>query len=261
MMTTTFNHQHQQWKHFSLTHITYPTINNATLIESITPPLLALLSLTPPFGVCALVTSVFFQKDVVAAYLLVGSLLTAAISSAIKRVLKHPRPPRYDDDGDVEYGMPSNHSCFAWFGATFVILYIVRRGGVWASSSLSSYSLRGSNDGSTPPSAAAISQSSSAWKLFSKVWHHLHTSIAIVLFIGIALGCAYSRVYLGYHTANQVTAGSILGCALGVLWYRMFELRLVRDSLVWLDGGMHELERTRQRLHYHGSGGGEWKEE
>ncbi|EED88364.1 dolichylpyrophosphate phosphatase, partial [Thalassiosira pseudonana CCMP1335] len=149
----------------------------------------ALLSLTPPFGVCALVTSVFFQKDVVAAYLLVGSLLTAAISSAIKRVLKHPRPPRYDDDGDVEYGMPSNHSCFAWFGATFVILYI----------------------------------SSSAWKLFSKVWHHLHTSIAIVLFIGIALGCAYSRVYLGYHTANQVTAGSILGCALGVLWYRMFE--------------------------------------
>ena len=51
----------------------------------------------------------------------------------------------------------------------------------------------------------------------------------------IATGCAYSRVHLGYHTADQVYAGLVLGCVLGVVWFWLYET--VYISIV------HKLER------------------
>ncbi|KAK1744203.1 hypothetical protein QTG54_004736 [Skeletonema marinoi] len=117
----------QQWKPFTLTHITYPAD------VSVYAPILALLSLLPPFGVCALTTATVIYKDVIAAYLLIGSLFSAVTSAILKKLIQEPRPDRYDDDDDdVEFGMPSNHSCFAWFCCTFVMMYVVKRGGVWA---------------------------------------------------------------------------------------------------------------------------------
>ncbi|KAL7536737.1 hypothetical protein ACHAXR_007373 [Thalassiosira sp. AJA248-18] len=232
----------QQWRAFSLTHITYPSHHHqydedAAIIIIIIGPLLALLSLTPPFAVCALTTAVLFYKDVIAAYLLVGSLFSAIVASILKQLVKQPRPSRYDDDDNddavvVEYGMPSNHSCFAWFGATFIILYVLRGG---RGSSLVSYP--------APPST-----SSASFKAMATLWHHLHTGFTIAASLFIAIGCAYSRVYLGYHTTMQVYAGSALGTLLGIAWYGLFETSgVVRRGLIWLHNMLTELERTRRR--------------
>ncbi len=35
---------------------------------------------------------------------------------------------------------------------------------------------------------------------------------------GLADGCALGRVYLGYHDWRQVSVGSLLGLAFGLLW-------------------------------------------
>jgi hypothetical protein len=49
-------------------------------------------------------------------------------------------------------------------------------------------------------------------------------------------GCAYSRVYLGYHTIPQTAIRSALGSSLGAAWYTLFNTAVVRSSLVRWDG-------------------------
>lgn len=224
----------QQWKPFSLTHITYPAD------ESVYAPILALLSLLPPFGVCALTTATVIYKDVIAAYLLIGSLFSTVISAILKRVIQEPRPDRYDDDDDdIEFGMPSNHSCFAWFCCTFVMMYVVRRGGVWASRKLPSRYCCATGMNTTELPTNKLHR-------LTKLWNVLHTSFTIILALFIAIGCSYSRVYLQYHTTLQVYAGSVLGMVLGVFWYHLFQTKVVRDLLVLVDGTIYELECLRQ---------------
>lgn len=231
----------QHWKPFSLTHVTYPLLNPPSPSDRYLPPFLALLSLTPPFGVCALVTATVYQ-DVVAAHLLVGSLLSTALSAVLKRWVREPRPPRYDDDAEeTEYGMPSNHACFAWFCAAFIGLYAVRPGGAaWAAASLPSRSRRASS------AVTSSSDKLERRRAAASRWHHLHTAVAIGLVPFVAVGCSYSRIYLGYHTSAQVQAGALLGATLGALWYRLFETEAVRRVLVALDTTLNDLEQARR---------------
>ena len=224
------------WKPFALTHITYPADG------PLYTPILALLSLLPPFGVCALVSSIVLYKDVFSLYLLVGSLISTVISAILKRVIREPRPERYDDDkDDVEFGMPSNHSCFAWFVTTFGLMYVVKRGSVWAATNLPSRCCyKYPSKAETPMRHYML--------LLAKLWNLLHSSVTIVLALCIAGGCSYSRVYLRYHTPAQVYAGSVLGMGLGACWYHLFETKLVRDLLILLDATIYELEHQKYRV-------------
>ena len=235
----------EQWKPFSLTHITYPS---QSPLHTALGPLLALLSLTPPFAVCALTTAIVFYKDVLAAYLLVGCVTSAFITSMLKNVIQEPRPERYDDDiegdeSEFEFGMPSNHSCFAWFGATFIVVYVLRGGRRrWAGGRRSL--LPSSSSTQTPTSSSAVNT------CVVRLWHHLHSTFAIVASLIIASGCSYSRIYLGYHTPNQVYAGSALGSLLGWLWYMLLEYSvLIQQSLIKVDTFLNELEYERRNLY------------
>ena len=250
----------QQWKPFSLTHVTYPLSSSSS---SYVGQIFALLSLTPPFVVCALSTAVIYSKDVIALFLLVGGVLSAIVTSILKGVVKEPRPARFDcydlekeDEEEIEYGMPSNHSCFAFFIATWVVLYVLRSGGRrWAIRSLPSYysttrnaaSVR--NDGSINGNGVSspLSSKSAPYKLLVTLYHHVHTTFTVCSSLLIAAECAYSRVYLQYHTPMQVCVGSIFGMVLGSIWYRIFETEGVRCMLIWLDGGLYELECCARR--------------
>eukprot|EP00956_Cyclotella_meneghiniana_P008947 scaffold12278_cov69-Cyclotella_meneghiniana.AAC.3 len=228
--------QMEYHKHFSLTHITYPHNDHLASI-------LALLSLTPPFAVCALSSSIIIYKDVIAAYLLLGLILTAAVCSVLKEIIKEPRPDRNDgchnNSIESEYGMPSNHSAFAWFGATFIIMYIWRGYKLPSRGWIISQSNINGNTHTRPMFREG------KLTVLIKIWKYLHTQVTILSVLGIAFGCAYSRVYLGYHTANQVVVGSIIGVCLGTGWHRLFETALVRNSLEWFDWSVVEIERRK----------------
>jgi dolichyldiphosphatase len=240
-----------EYKHFTLTHITYPASDPFS-------EFLALLSLTPPFVVCALVSSIIIHKDVVAAYLLMGLVSCAAFCSILKDIVEEPRPPRDDgfgDDAAIEYGMPSNHSAFGFFGATFVALFILR-GDVWSwklpsrctNSRLNDPSRRMKSSSDTHPRDARdymIRWTEEDWDVLVKEYNRLHTGTTVFCAMLLAIGCAYSRVYLGYHTKNQVVVGSLLGCLLGYAWYRLFELKYTRDWLEWMDLLFSELDARR----------------
>eukprot|EP00585_Thalassiosira_rotula_P006514 CAMPEP_0196158808 /NCGR_PEP_ID=MMETSP0910-20130528/45992_1 /TAXON_ID=49265 /ORGANISM="Thalassiosira rotula, Strain GSO102" /LENGTH=310 /DNA_ID=CAMNT_0041423719 /DNA_START=76 /DNA_END=1008 /DNA_ORIENTATION=- len=292
----------QQWKPFSLTHVTYPSHSH------IVAPTLALLSLTPPFGVCALVTATIVYKDVLAAYLLVGSVSSTAVTSIIKKLVRESRPPRYDDvKEEVDYGMPSNHSCYVWFCAVFIVLYTLRGGGgglrigevdhrtaVEASSTVARVTMsssqsrsdtcgngndngngngyapastitttttttqsrsdtcgngNGNGNGYAPASTITTTTTTTSRIISANTWHNLHASFAVIPSLLIAIGCSYSRIYLGYHTMPQVFVGSIVGCALGCIWYGLLETTdAVRNSLISMDATLRELERGRMQL-------------
>ncbi len=68
------------------------------------------------------------------------------------------------------------------------------------------------------------------------VYRHLHSTVAVASSLAVATGCAYSRVYLGYHTIPQVAIGSALGSSVGAAWYALFNTAVVRSSLVRWDG-------------------------
>lgn len=248
------NQPYYGWESFSLTHITYPIIIEAKstsdssfryLSHKLLPKFLALLSLTPPFGVCALVTTTVIHKDVVSAFLLLGSLLSTSCSAILKNLIRQPRPPRYDDEGVVEFGMPSNHSTFAWFCATFVVGYIYRGGSFWAATSLKSREAISSASRKTENGCDSKISSNFSTTIVRNTWHYLHNQIPICAALLVAIFCSYSRIYLGYHTTNQVIAGSLFGMGLGGFWYRLFESVLVKGWLVRLDGIIYDLELAR----------------
>jgi dolichyldiphosphatase len=234
------------WKPFSLTYVTYP--HNTS---SVFPPLLALLSLAPPFGTCALAVSSVLHRDVVSAYLLAGAVSAASLTSVLKAIVGQPRPPRYDDDDVVhrrDCGMPSNHSCFAWFVASFVCLYVTRGGASWSAGSLPSRRpppRASTRDSSPPPPPSPSPSAAPATTAADRLYRHLHSAVAVYSSVAVAAGCAYSRVALGYHTAPQVAAGSALGSSLGAAWYALFETDAVRRRLAGWDGTLTDLEGAR----------------
>jgi dolichyldiphosphatase len=214
------------WKPLSLTYVTYPSsVEDGGSIGGIIGPLLALLSLTPPFVVCALVTSTCVHRDVVAAYLLTGVLGSAALTSLIKRILQQSRPMRHDyKEEEMDYGMPSNHSCFVFFIATFITLYCIRGvGSKWTVNKLPS---RQQHQSSSRRHEQHRTSSKKSVQHLQLLWHQLHTtSFIITTSITIATGCAYSRIYLLYHTISQVLVGAGLGIVLGTAWYFVFEIQ------------------------------------
>ena len=229
--------EQQQWKAFSLTHVTYPAGGG------VVPKLFALLSLLPIFIVVAMTASTLLYKDVIAAYMLVGSIISSVIVDILKCIIKQPRPSRYNDDIEGEdkddYGMPSNHSTFVFFCWSFIVMYILRRGG----KSLTSQKLIQPDNTNT---TYMNQQSSSSFKSLTTLWYHLHNVVTIFASLYLAIGCAYSRIYLGYHTTNQVFVGSSLGIVLGVLWYNIYETDIVQKTLIWIDALIHELETSRR---------------
>lgn len=227
-LATMANYAADEWEAFSLTCVTYPSS------DGLVGQILALLSLTPPFAVCALTSSALIQKDIVAAFLLAGLVLSAAACSVVKKIVKQPRPARFDDgSGESEYGMPSNHACFAWMMATFVLLYTTRSRR-WCRDNLH---FRGRRLATTRNGDQVNHVST-----IQAIYIHFHTTVVIVALIGIAVGCSYSRVHLKYHTSEQVYAGTILGVVLGILWFRMFETSTARRWIVWLDSVMVEFD-------------------
>jgi dolichyldiphosphatase len=93
------------------------------------------------------------------------------------------------------YGMPSSHSQFIWYFAVYGSLYMYRY----------------------------IYLDHTVWKVL--------TSIAM---FSLAILVAVSRIYLGYHTLNQVLIGSMVGTGYGALWYGVTRWVHSVGAIQWL---------------------------
>ncbi|RKP07038.1 phosphatidic acid phosphatase type 2/haloperoxidase, partial [Thamnocephalis sphaerospora] len=134
--------------------------------------LMALTTLIPIALIVSYFSVLVTGRKAWVALAMAGQLGNEVINFALKKYIKEHRPHPCLSDG---YGMPSSHSQFMLYFATFTMLCL-------------------------PPRTRG--------------------QLALVVFLyGTAVSVCYSRVYLGYHTAAQVLAGSSLGAVVGFGWY------------------------------------------
>ena len=152
---------------------------------------LAAISLFPVFIVAQLVALVAVRRDWQTYVLLVGIILNVVFNALLKDAIKEPRPGRCDEDtfdsGSVdEYGMPSNHAQFMGFLAMYVALFLFHR------------------------------VEAPRWELCA--W-------SLLAFSAAQLVCV-SRVYLGYHSVEQVSVGMVVGVVAGSAWFGCYAMYL-----------------------------------
>lgn len=151
--------------------------------------LLAYVSLCPVLLLCFQFSKVYTRRELHEAVLLAGLLLEEGIARALKHLLKHPRPATCDMlQLCHSHGMPSSHTSmmFAYLAITSCIaLQLWRR------------------RGTVTRLMAAAEQ------------------LAVA---AAAVGVGASRIYLGYHSSEQVLAGALLGCMFGVVWFCVMRL-------------------------------------
>mmetsp|Transcript_15056 Transcript_15056/g.18621 ORF Transcript_15056/g.18621 Transcript_15056/m.18621 type:complete len:137 (-) Transcript_15056:806-1216(-) len=120
-------------------------------------------------------------------------------------MIKEPRPQADHLVHFGKYGMPSNHTQFCFFLASF----------------LSLVSFRFIHHSRTESKkVGGVKSSVLVFPLFKRYPIVFHLSSVLATIISFLV--AYSRVYLGYHTRNQVMVGAIVGTGCGIVWFLLF---------------------------------------
>lgn len=153
--------------------------------------LAALITLAPVFWIVSLCASLAQRRDLGTAAVLAGQLANEALNWVLKRVLAQPRPAvaAVHAHPGPAFGMPSNHAQFAGFAAASVC--------AWAASGRS-----GCGGGRRGRAAA-------------------HGAAVVALVTAAAVGA--SRVYLRYHSMEQVAVGWVVGAAAGAAWAALID--------------------------------------
>jgi len=165
------------WKAISLTHVEYPKGDFLGCI-------LAWFSLLPFILLVSFATLIIVRRDLYTAAFAAGLVLNEAINLVAKHVIKEPRPSKSHQNLYTEYGMPSSHSQFMWFFATYFALFLLLR--LYRNQ-----------------------------QIIDDLWKYACAAIGVIC----AVIVCWSRVYLLYHSVSQVVWGALLGCIVGGLWF------------------------------------------
>ncbi|XP_019871737.2 dolichyldiphosphatase 1-like [Aethina tumida] len=220
----TLDENNIQWVPLSLTLVEYP---KGDLIGKF----MAFISLAP-FGIGAgFVALILFRRDLHTITFFIGTLCSEVLNYCIKHTVCEERPLRRDHQY-VEYGMPSSHSQFVWFFATYVIYFVFIR-------------LHHLNNNT-------IIENVSKFLIIS-------SSVVMALLVSI------SRIYLHYHTIAQVLCGALVGVLFATVWFaltylvftplfpqvvtwRISEILLLRDTTLIPNVLWFEYTNTRQEV-------------
>lgn len=174
-----------------------------------------------------------------------GQLACEAANFVLKRLIKEERPSRIHRTGKG-YGMPSSHAQFVAFWAVAMALFLlVRHTPSWTDHGYGPRSAAAAdgqgNRQAGPRSSASSSRRASSWgqdwvmveTYAHRPWSYPERAAAAVFVLGAAALVAWSRVYLGYHTVNQVLVGCLAGAACAVAWYAATSAARKLGLLAW----------------------------
>ncbi|KAM5490190.1 putative dolichyldiphosphatase [Microsporum audouinii] len=149
--------------------------------------LCAFLALVPQALIISYISLCWATREVEIIFMLAGQLSCEVLNFGLKRLIKQERPYQMNGKG---YGMPSSHSQFMGYFAVFFTLFLLFR---------------------HAPSSSILSGYISALE---------RVGLASLACVGATM-VAMSRIYLNYHTPEQVLAGSVIGIAYGVVWFEI----------------------------------------
>ncbi|KAK7488106.1 hypothetical protein BaRGS_00020697 [Batillaria attramentaria] len=137
------------------------------------------------------VTLIIFRRDLHTMSYFLGIVVNEAANWILKHIIQERRPGRVKGNLYTEYGMPSSHSQFMWFFATYMAFFISIR--VYRN-----------------------------YNIIDDLWKGVVCGGSCVA----AAFVTYSRVYLEYHTLGQVLWGCFLGIINGALWFAVVQFVL-----------------------------------
>ncbi|EFQ97269.1 dolichyldiphosphatase [Nannizzia gypsea CBS 118893] len=147
--------------------------------------LCAFLALVPQALIISYVSLCWATREAEIIFMLAGQLSCEVLNFGLKRVIKQERPNQMNGKG---YGMPSSHSQFMGYFAIFFTLFLLVR--------------------HTPSSSIRSGYISMVERV----------GLSALACAG-ALAVALSRIYLNYHTLEQVMAGTAIGVVYGFTWF------------------------------------------
>ncbi|KAL4540925.1 hypothetical protein Ndes2437B_g05328 [Nannochloris sp. 'desiccata'] len=151
--------------------------------------LFAFICFTPYIVLIYIASVAHATRDVTAAFIGLGALVNTGLSLAVKHFLRHPRPPETCAfiGKCHKYGMPSSHAqVMAYAFTTGVLMHVHRR-------------------------KNRKNFNSSATEMFEL--------FELVFLAGLSVLVGIARVYLGYHSVDQVLAGVALGSGFSAFWF------------------------------------------
>ncbi|KAK0521631.1 hypothetical protein OC834_006572 [Tilletia horrida] len=172
---------------FGLTHVRYDA-------DDPFAQLLALITLSPIFLLCAYTTIILYRRELTFINALVGQLGCEAVNWALKRLIRQPRPLGLAGVSEEGYGMPSSHAQFMGFFAAFFVAHFVLH--------------------HPPPRRPPT---------LINTMRRLEHFLSIVLIVVGSLAVCYSRYYLLYHTVAQILVGASIGLSIGLVYYYLTE--------------------------------------
>lgn len=153
---------------------------------------LALISLTPFAIIAGFIALILFRRDLHTITFFAGTAANELLNLILKHILCEARPMARNSLY-TEYGMPSSHAQFMWFFTTYCVYFVIIR-------------LHHMNNNTT----------------LESIWKSCLVGVCIVIAIIVNI----SRVYLQYHTWNQVLGGTIAGLIFATIWFTFTHLIL-----------------------------------
>ncbi|KAL8812342.1 MAG: hypothetical protein Q9223_001100 [Gallowayella weberi] len=173
--------------------------------------LCAWLALAPQILCVVYATLIWSSREMEIFLMFAGQMGCEGLNFLLKRLIKGERPPRIKTKG---YGMPSSHAQFAAFFCVYLTLFLLFR-----------HSPRPS-DTHTPTTLNE--------RILLAIWSILFAAIV----------CA-SRVYLHYHTVNQVLVGCAVGSVVALAW---FGVTTIARRYGWIHWALRSRELTMLRV-------------
>ncbi|PWN54060.1 PAP2-domain-containing protein [Violaceomyces palustris] len=161
---------------------------------------LSLVTLSPIFLLCSYVTIILYRRELTFINALIGQLGCEGVNWGLKRLIRQPRPTVTLGSG---YGMPSSHSQFIGFFATFFLAH---------------FSIH------RPPNRSTFVGPDGKQHLnLINIMRRVEHLIAMVIIALLAILTCYSRYHLNYHTPAQIFVGFFLGSLIGGVYYYITE--------------------------------------
>lgn len=133
------------------------------------------------------------------------------LSSLIKDALRQPRPAACALLGNChKHGMPSSHSAVMAFAATTALLLYLHRAEAAAAAAGAGKKRRSGAGGRSGGAASLADRLARFFEL-----------LEVQGLLALTAAVAYGRVYLQYHSPEQVLAGLALGAAAALAWWRV----------------------------------------
>ncbi|ROW06023.1 hypothetical protein VMCG_04638 [Cytospora schulzeri] len=220
----------------SLTHVYYDPDDPVSY-------LCAWLALVPQALCIVYVTLIWSTREAEVALMFAGQLACEAVNFVLKRLIKEERPLRIHKTGKG-YGMPSSHAQFVAFWAVAMALFLlVRHTPSWTDHGYRPRAADGGagrtdgrgNKGATRRNKGMWGQD---WVMVEsyahRPWSFAERAVASLSVLVVAAMVAWSRVYLGYHTVNQVLVGCLAGALSALAWYGVTYVIREIGMLAWV---------------------------